>query len=166
MSGECERARGSGVKWWSSTYTKTRVVNRGMQGDPEKNSGVKTVRPSDRCSKMNTLFGLREKIDVSGRVLGTAKHTTYGILQPCDEVIAVLLLLQTCERHLGARDVLLRTHTISMPDVNEDEEMTHLFGVFQVLEESVLVPCNALVDVGGSVREALDLTGLASKEPA
>ena len=39
-----------------------------------------------------------------------------------------------------------------------------LLGVLKVLEESVLVPGNALVDVGLGVREALDGTGLATEE--
>lgn len=42
----------------------------------------------------------------------------------------------------------------------------HLFGVFEVLEKSVLVPCDTLVDVGRGVREALRLTGLAAEQTA
>ena len=32
--------------------------------------------------------------------------TTYRLLEPGDEVVPVLLLFQTSERHLSARDVL------------------------------------------------------------
>ena len=32
--------------------------------------------------------------------------TTYRLLEPGDEVVPVLLLLQTSERHLSTRDVL------------------------------------------------------------
>jgi hypothetical protein len=46
----------------------------------------------------------------------------------------------------------------------ERARQAHLLRVLEVLEESVLVPCNALADVGGGVREALDLTGLTAKE--
>ena len=42
--------------------------------------------------------------------------------------------------------------------------MTYLLGVLKVLEEGVLVPCNALVDVSSGVGEALDLTGLTAEE--
>lgn len=42
----------------------------------------------------------------------------------------------------------------------------HLFGVFEVLEKSVLIPCDTLVDVGRGVREALRLTGLAAEQTA
>jgi len=61
-----------------------------------------------------------------------------------DQVIAVLLLLETTERHLGAGNVLL--------------------GVLEVLKERGLVPDDALLLVGVGVLEALDLAGLAAKE--
>lgn len=41
---------------------------------------------------------------------------------------------------------------------------THLFGVLEVLEESLLVPSDTLVHVGSGVGEALRLTGLATKD--
>ena len=41
---------------------------------------------------------------------------------------------------------------------------THLLGVLEVLEEGVLVPGNALVDVGSGVGEALTLTRLAAED--
>ena len=40
---------------------------------------------------------------------------------------------------------------------------THLFGVLEVLEESLLVPSDTLVHVGSSVGEAICLAGLASE---
>ena len=43
-------------------------------------------------------------------------------------------------------------------------QMTHLFGVLQVFEQSVLIPCNALVHVGSGVRVSVCLTGLAAKD--
>ena len=43
---------------------------------------------------------------------------------------------------------------------------THLFGVLEVLEEGLLVPGDALVDVGGGVGEALGLSGLATEHTA
>lgn len=42
--------------------------------------------------------------------------------------------------------------------------MTHLFGVLEVLEERLLVPGDALVDVGSGVGEALGLTSLATED--
>lgn len=61
-----------------------------------------------------------------------------------DQVVAVLLLLETGEGHLGTRDVLL--------------------GILEVLEKSLLIPGYTLVDVGLGVREALDGTGLTAEE--
>lgn len=66
------------------------------------------------------------------------------LLEPGDEVIPVLFLLQTSECHLGAGDVL--------------------FGVLEIFEESILFPYNTLVNVGGCVREALTLASFSSKE--
>ena len=43
---------------------------------------------------------------------------------------------------------------------------THLFGVLEVLEEGLLVPGDALVDVGGGVGEALGLSRLATEHTA
>ena len=79
-----------------------------------------------------------------GRLRGQDKLGS-RFLQPSDEVVTVLVLLETSEGHFSARDVLL--------------------GVLKVLEEGLLSPSNALVDVGGSVGEPLDLASLATKEP-
>ena len=46
------------------------------------------------------------------------------------------------------------------------EGCAHLFGVLEILEQRLLVPCYALVDVGGGVGEALSLTGLAAEDTA
>jgi hypothetical protein len=41
---------------------------------------------------------------------------------------------------------------------------TYLLGVLEVLPESLLVPGNALVHVGGSVGETVGLTSLATED--
>lgn len=61
-----------------------------------------------------------------------------------DDVVPVLVLLETTEGHLGTRNVLL--------------------GVLEVLEESVLVPGDALLLVGIGVGVAVDGAGLAAEE--
>jgi len=61
-----------------------------------------------------------------------------------DEVAAVLILLQTRESHFCTGDVLL--------------------GVFEVFEQGILSPYDALVHVSGGVGETFNLTGLASEE--
>lgn len=71
-------------------------------------------------------------------------HLLGSLLKVGDEVVPVLGLLETSEGHLGTRNVLL--------------------GVFKVLEEGLSFPSNALVDVGGCVRETLGLTGLSANE--
>jgi hypothetical protein len=43
-------------------------------------------------------------------------------------------------------------------------QATHLFGVLEVLEEGGLIPDHTLVDVCGSVREALYLAGFAAEK--
>jgi len=58
--------------------------------------------------------------------------------------MAVPGFLQSSKRHLGARNVF--------------------FGVFQVLEKRIVVPCYALVDVRLRVRESCDGPGFAPKE--
>jgi len=60
-----------------------------------------------------------------------------------DEVIPVLLLLQTSEGHLGAGNVL--------------------FGVLEVFEQSLLIPSDTLVDVSGGVGEVFSLTSLTAE---
>lgn len=66
------------------------------------------------------------------------------LLEESDQIVAILALLETTESHLGSRDVLL--------------------GVFEVGEQSVLVPGNALGLVGVGVVVALNLTSLAAEE--
>ena len=65
-----------------------------------------------------------------------------GLLDVGYQVAPVLLLLEAGEDHLGARDVL--------------------FGVLEVDVKGVLVPGDALADVGGGVREASSSSGLSS----
>ena len=97
---------------------------------------------------------------------GTPRDT-YGLLEVGDEVVAVLVLLETRERHLRARDVLVATGVMSADAIaGPTPRGTYLLGVLEVLEESVLVPCNALRHVGGSVRVALALAGLATEDTA
>jgi len=66
------------------------------------------------------------------------------LLQVGDQTVPVLLLLQTSEHHLGARDVLLR--------------------VCQVDVKGVCAPCDALVLVGLSVGEVGRLSCLPSEQ--
>ena len=49
---------------------------------------------------------------------------------------------------------------------NDVATVTHLFGVLEVLEESLLVPSDTLVHVGGGVGEALGLSRLATEHTA
>jgi len=65
-------------------------------------------------------------------------------LQVCDEVIPVLLLLETNESHSGSWDVL--------------------FGVLKVSEKSVLSPNNTLLHVGRRVRETFYGASLATEK--
>jgi hypothetical protein len=67
-----------------------------------------------------------------------------GLLEVGDEVVPVLLLLETAEGHLGAGNVLL--------------------GVLEVLEEGLLVPLNALLLVGVGVGVAGDGTSVAAEK--
>ena len=41
---------------------------------------------------------------------------------------------------------------------------THLLGVLEVLEKSLLVPGNTLIDVGSTVGETFTLTSLTAKD--
>lgn len=41
---------------------------------------------------------------------------------------------------------------------------THLFRVFEVLEQGLLSPGDTLIHVGSGVGEALDLTGLTTEQ--
>lgn len=44
--------------------------------------------------------------------------------------------------------------------------MTHLFGVLEVLKQSLLVPSDALVHIRSSIRETLALARLTAKHTA
>ena len=61
-----------------------------------------------------------------------------------NQILPVLLLLETTESHLGTGDVLL--------------------GVLEVVEESLVVPLNTLLLVGVGVGVAIDGTRRAAKE--
>ena len=62
-------------------------------------------------------------------------------------IIAHLVLLQSCEGHLCTGNVPVRANTVSRLS-QADRGYYALLGVLKVFEESVLVPCNALLDVG------------------
>jgi hypothetical protein len=66
------------------------------------------------------------------------------VLEVGNQVVPVLLLLETAEGHLGAGDVFL--------------------GVLEVLEEGLVLPGDALLLVGVGVGVAVDGTGLAAEE--
>ena len=66
------------------------------------------------------------------------------MLQVSNQVLPVLVLLQSSKGHLGARDVLL--------------------GVLQVLEQGLISPGDTLVNVGSGVRVSVCLTGLTAKD--
>lgn len=116
------------------------------------------------------------------------QHLLGGVGHVGDQVVAVLGLLETGEGHLGAGDVLLgvlevlqRQQVVALNDgglhpprhkcLAADQRrpqaraycrspapaLTHL-------EESLSVPGDALVDVGGSVREAVGLSRLAAED--
>jgi len=85
----------------------------------------------------------RRPWDVSSTSCGRARLGG-GVLEVGDEVLAVLLLLETAEGHLGAGDVLL--------------------GVLEVGEQSVFLPGDALLLVGVGVGVAVDGAGLAAEE--
>jgi len=67
-----------------------------------------------------------------------------GLLQVSNKIFSFLSLFETNEHHLGAWDVL--------------------FGIFQVLEQSIVVPGDALLLVGVSVVEAGSLASFAANE--
>jgi len=83
------------------------------------------------------------------KLFGKLAHETYslfslwaGIVR--DQVISVLLLLQTTESHFGTWNILL--------------------WVLEVLKEGGLVPNDTLLLVGICVLEASDLTGLTAEK--
>lgn len=55
------------------------------------------------------------------------------------------------------------TEYINTEAVHDVASSAHLFGVLQILEHRILVPCNTLVDVRSCVRETLSLTGLTAE---
>jgi hypothetical protein len=98
------------------------------------------------------------------------RRSTYGgLLQVGDQVVPVLGLLQTGEGHLGTRNVLLGVLEV----LEKEKQISATWSLPLVLlcllrsthfEQSVLLPYNTLVNVGGSVREAIDLSRLSAKE--
>ena len=93
---------------------------------------------------------------------------TYRLLKVGDEVVTILVLLETSERHLSTGDVLEEEHELQCHGgalcSTVQEDATYLLGVLEVIEQSLLFPYNSLVHVGSGVGEALSLTGLAAKD--
>jgi len=78
---------------------------------------------------------------------------------------ALRLLLKASKDHLGARDELLGVDEVPVPLIsNQRKEEKKGKGRDDILVEGLLVPDNALVDVGLGVRVASGLAGLAAKE--
>ncbi len=78
---------------------------------------------------------------------------TYSGLHVSDEVIAVLIFLQSSERHLCTGDVLVTAPNKlgQQRALHDVAEVPHLFGVLQVVNHRVLAPCDTLADVRRSV---------------
>lgn len=130
-----------------------------------------------------------------------------GLLHVSDEVVAVLVLLETTEGCSNVSNLLVMLCTSTYPSwccsnnavrspqtcvSNKHKDhasprtdgactypgmycigqrpptsqcvVTYLLRVLKVLEEGVLIPRHTLVDVGGRVAEALDLTRLAAED--
>lgn len=100
---------------------------------------VLSTNPPEKKLKQSITFGNRQH-----QTTGTSAIKTHSLFEVGDEVIPILFLLQTGEGHFCSRDILL--------------------GVLEVLKQSLLTPCNALVHIGSGVRKTLGLTGLAAKD--
>jgi hypothetical protein len=94
-------------------------------------------------SRAPFLFYIREQ-GKRCRLLVSAANLSGGLLEVGDEVLALALLLETGEDHLGALDVLGR--------------------VDEVLHESILAPVDASGLVGGRVGKVRDGTGGTAEE--
>ena len=57
------------------------------------------------------------EVSVSRGADNEQRNVTYRLLEPSDEVVAVLLLLETSERHLCARNVLEHGKHASAPNI-------------------------------------------------
>ena len=99
------------------------------------------------------------------------------MLQVSNQVLPVLVLLQSSKGHLGARDVLLGVLEVGEleDDVSRSRFLSSFmfvpFGLRHVEDEgeistyqSLLVPRDTLLLVGVGVGETLNLTGLAAEE--
>lgn len=111
---------------------------------------------------INRVYGLNN-ISFSLRVIVSKGYddimtSTYRVLEIGNEIVPVLVLLKTGERHLGSRDVLC-----GMSNNSTSWQVTYLFRVLQVLEESGFVPRDALADVGSGVRETVSLASFATE---
>lgn len=94
----------------------------------------------------------------SGRLFGL-------LLEEGDEVVAVLRLLETTKRHLGAGDELLGVLEVVKLCIVSFIHFKHVpFSQSVCSYQSVLIPGDALLLVGVRVRVAGDLARLAAKE--
>lgn len=94
-----------------------------------------------RSKAATALGGLRK--GSCQRVAGSS--CLFGcIFEICDQVVPILLLLQSAKRHLGSWDVLL--------------------WVLEVGKQGILLPCDTLRLIRFRVGEPVDLTGLPPKK--
>jgi hypothetical protein len=78
-----------------------------------------------------------------GKLRSTEIRQTHllGVLEVLEQGVVVLRIVSAAQKHIGMS---------SAKPISRKERVTH--------------PSNALVDVGGGVRETVDLTGLSAKE--
>jgi hypothetical protein len=94
-----------------------------------------------------------------------SRRMTYRLLQICNEVVPVLLLLETDEVHTRARDVLHKVIALVGVDAQQiSMTATNLFGVFKVGEQCILSPYNALLHVGSRIGETIDRTSFTTEK--
>lgn len=94
-----------------------------------------------------------------------------GVLEVGDKVLAILLLLETAEGHLGAGDVLLGV--LKVVELEKEGKKAMLDSRIQQLwvrengglaYQSAVIPGDALLLVGVGVGVAVDGAGLATEE--
>lgn len=85
----------------------------------------------------------------------------YRCLEPSDEIIAVLVLLETRKGHLGAGNILADDSMMLVEP--REERVTYLFRVLEILKQRVFVPYDTLVDVGSGILVAFYLSSLTTE---
>merc|ERR1719401_1263857 len=113
-----------------------------------------TSTPTHPTSSKDTFSHTEKPFQPRSTILRTHTHplttcvpynlSSSGLLEVCNEILAILFLLQTRKDHLGSRDVLL--------------------GCLEVVEESVLAPRDARLLVGLRVAESRGLTRLPAEK--